>query len=74
MAENMTRKDVIKAMYQFEATEEDMMVVPDSQEVIHNWYIIAFPEIEALEKLFDIEDLYDAEPSYKVYVKDLYIP
>ncbi len=41
----MTREEVIKAMYQYEATEEDMLVVPDSQEVIHNWYIVGFPEL-----------------------------
>lgn len=68
----MTREEAIKSMYQYEAEVEDMVLVTDTQEVIHNWYIVAFPEVAPLEDMFPLEDLYDSEPACKVYVKDRY--
>jgi len=62
-----TREEVIKSMYTYKSTEEAYGIVPDSFEVIYNWYIDGFNSIEKLEALFDIEDLYDMDIDLKIY-------
>jgi len=54
-------------MYQYEAEIEDMALVTDTHEIIHNWYTIEFPDLAPLEEMFPLEDLYDTEPVYTEY-------
>ena len=68
-----TREDVIKSMYQYQAIEDDQAVIPETFELIDNWYIEGFPSIEKLDALFDIEDLYDMDIDLKIYPKDKFI-
>ena len=68
-----TREDVIKSMYQYKAIEDDQAVIPQTFELIDNWYIEGFPSIEKLDTLFDIEDLYDMDIDLKIYPKDAFI-
>ena len=68
-----TREDVIKSMYQYQAIEDDQAVIPETFELIDNWYIEGFPSIEKLDVLFDIEDLYDMDIDLKIYPKDKFI-
>jgi len=65
----MTREDVIKSMYTYKSTEEAYGIVPDSFELIDNWYIEGWNSIEKLEAIFDIEDLYDMDLDLKIYPK-----
>ena len=69
----MIREEVIRKMYQYKAEEDDMAIVPDTLEVIDNWYVFGFDTVENLEKVFDIEDVYDMDIDVKFYPKDMYI-
>jgi hypothetical protein len=68
-----TREDVIKSMYQYKAIEDDQAVIPETFELIDNWYIEGFSSIEKLDTLFDIEDLYDMDIDLKIYPKDKFM-
>jgi len=65
------RKQAIKKMYDYEGTIPKAIVLPKTGEVIHNWYIIKFPNITDLEKIgFNILHLYDKDIDARVFVKD----
>lgn len=67
----MKRKQAIKKMYDYEGTIPKAIVLPKTGEVIHNWYIIKFPNITDLEKIgFNILHLYDKDIDARVFVKD----
>jgi len=65
------RLEAIRSMYNYEAKEEDVIMLEDG-EIIDNWYIIKFPNVEELGSRFDIEDLYDLDLDAKVYIKDIH--
>jgi len=65
-----TREDAIKSMYHYKSTEEEQTIIPDTFELIDNWYIDGFKSVDELEKLFDVEDLYDMDIELKIYPKD----
>jgi len=64
------RAEAIKSMYQYHATEEEQTIIPETFELIDNWYVEGFPSIEKLEAVFDVEDVYDMDIDFKVYPKD----
>ena len=68
----MTRKEVIRSMYHYHSKEEYIAVVPGTAEIIDNWYVEGYEMVEKLEKVFDIEDVYDNDLNLKIFIKDLY--
>jgi acyl carrier protein len=66
----MTREEDIKSMYHYKSTEEEQTVIPETLELIDNWYIDGFDSIEKLEAMFDVEDLYDMDIDLKIYPRD----
>lgn len=68
----MKRKKAIIKMYHYQSTEPRAMILPKTGEVIYNWYIAGFPNIEDLEKLAKICYLYDHDIDGKIFVKDKY--
>ena len=67
-----TREEAIKSMYHYKSTEEEHLAIPETFEIIYNWYIDGFDSIEKLEAMFDVEDLYDMDLELKIYPKDQY--
>ncbi len=67
-----TREDAIKSMYHYKSTEEEQTIIPDTFELIDNWYIDGFDSVEKLEAMFDVEDLYDMDIDLKIYPKDAF--
>jgi len=65
------RTNTIRKMYDYNATEAKSSMVPSTKEEIGNWYIVGFPKIEDLERVFNIEDVYDLDIDYKIEVADI---
>jgi hypothetical protein len=67
----MTREEAIKSMYHYKSTEEEQTVIPETLELIDNWYVDGFDTIEKLETMFNVEDIYDMDIDLKIYPKNL---
>ena len=68
------RLSAIIKMYQYDALEEDHLMLSDTMEVIYNWYIIGIPTVARLIELIDMKDIpkiYDSNfIDLKIFIKD----
>jgi len=68
------RLSAIIKMYQYDALEEDHLMLSETMEVIYNWYIIGIPTVERLIELIDMKDIpkiYDSNfIDLKIFIKD----
>ncbi len=71
---NDNRVNAIIKMYQYDALEKDHLMVSETMEVIHNWYIIGIPTVQRLIELIDVDDIskiYDSVYiDLKIFIKD----
>jgi hypothetical protein len=74
IVDNANRVDAIIEMYQYNALEQDHLMLSETMEVIHNWYIIGIPTVQRLIELIDVDDIskiYDsAYIDLKIFIKD----
>ena len=64
------RIKTIRSMYDYQGKVAKTGIVQNTGEKIFSWYVCGFDTVEKLEDIFDVEDLYDMDIDFKVFVED----
>ena len=64
------RIKIIRSMYDYQGKVAKTGVVQNTGERIHSWYVHGFDTVEKIENVFVLEDIYDMDIDFKVYVED----
>jgi hypothetical protein len=64
------RTKTIRSMYDYQGKVAKIGVVQNTGEKILSWYVHGFDTVEKVENVFALEDIYDMDIDFKVYVED----